>query len=54
MPHPLQVSAFALHFVDADPEEQQGLYSLMAGCLRALGNEVLLSLGRRQPIICFP
>lgn len=29
------VNAFALHFVDAPAEEQQGLYRLVAACLRA-------------------
>lgn len=37
-PHPmvatlLQFSRFALHFVDADAEEQRGLYATLAGCL---------------------
>ena len=31
----LQFSRFALHFVDADAEEQHGLYATLAGCLRA-------------------
>lgn len=33
--HLLQFSSFALHFVDADAEEQRGLYAALAGCLQA-------------------
>lgn len=31
----LQFSSFAWHFVEADGEEQRGLYATLAGCLRA-------------------